>query len=208
MAAPKRTWERRSATSSETRAPVLYRVSSRMWSRRAAVGRAVAAGQDGVHFRPRQVVDLASWRALAGNRQDAGRQVDGLGRAQRGEPNERADGGQPCVPGLNAVGAVLFEVVEEREDHGRVEVVEGERLGLPVTMLIEEREQQAEGVAIGVDGLGAGGLLLHEMVGEERPEQRAEGGAVSHGAPPSRRRNASKRAAAGSSTGGVAVRYQ
>lgn len=173
----------------------------------AAVGRAVAAGQDGVHFRPRQVVDLASWRVLAGNRQDAGRQVDGLGRAQRGEPNERANGGQPCVPGLNAVGAVLFEVVEEREDHGRVEVVEGERLGLPVTVLIEEREQQAEGVAVGVDGLGGGGLLLHEMVGEERPEQRAEGGAVSHGAsfPLT---NASKRAAAGSSTGGVAVRYQ
>ena len=136
-----------------------------------------------------------------------GRQVDGLGCAQRGEPNERANGGQPCVPGLNAVGAVLFEVVEEREDHGSVEVVQGERLWLPVTVLIEKREQQAESVAVGVDGLGAGGLLLHEMVGEERTEQRAEGGTGGHGAPfPSTK--ASKRAAAGSSTGGVAVRYQ
>ena len=152
-------------------------------------------------------MDLASWRALAGNRQDAGCQVDGLGRAQRGESSERANGGQPCVPGLNAVGAVLFEVVEELEDHRSIEVVQGERLGLPVTVLIEKREQQAEGVAVGVDGLGAGGLLLHEMVGEERAEQRAEGGTVVHGAPfPSTK--ASKRAAAGSSTGGVAVRYQ
>ena len=120
---------------------------------------------------------------------------------------ERANGGQTRIAGLNAVGAVLFEVIEEREDHGSIEVVQGEHLGLPATVLIEKREQQAEGVAVGVDGPGAGRLLLHEMVGEERTEQRADGRTGGHGAPvPST--NASKRAAAGSSTAGVAVRYQ
>ena len=152
-------------------------------------------------------MDLSSWRALAGNRQDAGRQVDGLRRPQRCEPNERANSGQPCVSGLNAVGAVFFEVVEERQDHGSIEVVQREHLGLPLTVLIEKREQQAERVAVCVDGLRAGGLLLHEMVGEERTEQWAEGSTGGHGVPfPST--NPSKRAEAGSSTGGVAVRYQ
>ena len=72
---------------------------------------------------------------------------------------------------------------------------------------VQERQQPAKGVAVGVDGLWADGLLLQEMVSEERTEQWAERGTGSHGAPfPST--NASNRAAAGSSTGGVAVRYQ
>ena len=173
----------------------------------SAVGGAVTACQDGVHFRPRQVVDLSSWRAFAGNRQNARGQVDGLRRAQRCESNERPYGGQTRIAGLNAVAAMHFEVVEEGQDHGSIEVVEREHLGFPLTVLIEKREQPAEGVAIRVDGLRADGLLLHEMVGEECTEQRAERGTGSHGAPFSST-NASNRAAAGSSTGGVAVRYQ
>ena len=98
-------------------------------------------------------------------------------------------------------------MVEEREDDGSIEVVECEHLGLALTVLLQERQQQAKGVAVGVDGLWADGLLLQEMVGEERTEQWAQRGTDSHGAPfPST--NASNRAAAGSSTGGVAVRYQ
>ena len=132
------------------------------------------------------------------------RSTDSGARNTANRANERTAASRA---GLNAVGAVLFEVIEEREDHRSIEVVQGERLGLPVTVLTEEREQQAEGVAVDLDGLGAGGLLLHEMIGEERAEQRAEGGTVGHGAPfPSMK--ASKRAAAGSSTGGVAARYQ
>ena len=46
----------------------------------SAVGRTVTACQDGVHFRTRQVGDLSSWRAFAGNGQDARRQVDALRR--------------------------------------------------------------------------------------------------------------------------------
>ena len=98
-------------------------------------------------------------------------------------------------------------MVEKREDDGSIEVVECEHLGLALTVLFEKRQQPAKGVAVGVDGLWADGLLLQEMVGEERTEQWAERGAESHGVPfPST--DASNRAAAGSSTGGVAVRYQ
>ena len=46
----------------------------------SAVGRTVTACQDGVHFRTRQVGDLSSWRAFAGNGQDARRRVDALRR--------------------------------------------------------------------------------------------------------------------------------
>ena len=145
--------------------------------------------------------------AHAGNRQDARRQVDALRRTQRCEPDEGADSAQTRIAGLNAVATVFFEVVEERQDHGSIEVVERERLGLPLPVLIEKREQQAEGITIGVDGLRADRLLLREMVGEERTEQRAERDMNGHGAT-SPSTNASKRAAAGSSTGGVAVRYQ
>ena len=80
----------------------------------SAVGRAVTAVQDGGHFRPRQIVDLSSWSAFAGNRQDARRQVDALRRTQRCEPDEGADSAQTRIAGLNAVATVFFEVVEER----------------------------------------------------------------------------------------------
>ena len=66
--------------------------------------------------------------------------------------------------------------------HGSIEVVERERLGLPLPVLIEKREQQAEGITIGLDGLRADRLLLREMVGEERTEQRAERDMKGHGA--------------------------
>lgn len=107
----------------------------------------------------------------------------------------------------NAIGAVFFEVVEKRQAHGSIEVVERERLGLPLTVLLQKREQEAKGVAVCMDGLRADGLLLQEMVGEERTEQRPERDTDGHGAT-SPSTNASNRAAAGSSTGGVAVRYQ
>ncbi len=112
----------------------------------SAVGRAVTAGQDGVHFRSRQVVDLSSWRALAGNREDARRQVEGLRRAQRCEADEGADGGQTRIAGLNAVAAILFKVVEERQAHGSIEVVEGERIGLPLAVLVEKLERRVRGL--------------------------------------------------------------
>lgn len=108
----------------------------------SAVGRTVTACQDGVHFRTRQVGDLSSWRAFAGNGQDARRQVDALRRTQCCEPDEGADGAQTRIARRNAVGAVFFEVVEKRQDDGRIEVVECEHLGLALTVLLQKRSSR------------------------------------------------------------------
>ena len=71
-----------------------------------------------------------------------------------------ADGAQTRIARRNAVGAVFFEVVEKRQDDGSIEVVERQHLGLALTVLLQKRQQQAKGVAVGVDGLWADGLLL------------------------------------------------
>ena len=66
--------------SSETRAPGVVQRQKEGVVPASAVGRTVTACQDGVHFRTRKIGDLSSWRAFAGNGQDARRQVDALRR--------------------------------------------------------------------------------------------------------------------------------
>ena len=91
-----------------------------------------------------------------------------LGVTQRGEGEQRADGGQPQVAGARAVVPVVFEVVEERRDQVGIEVgpIQAGR-GLAGAVL-GEPEQQLERVAVGRDGARADLPLLGEPVGEER----------------------------------------
>ena len=103
-----------------------------------------------------------------------------LGVAQRGEPEERVDRRQPGVAGAGAVAALVFEVVEERGDQRRVEVLELERRRRLAGLLLGEGEQQPEGVAIGGDRVRAGALWLisrsvknASSVGRERGHRRS-----------------------------------
>ena len=73
--------------------------------------------------------------------------------------------------------------------------------GLP-QRLVGERQQQAEGVAVGGDRVRAGVALLQEALGEERLE---EGGQGAHGSAPSARWSLRPTSAISS---GAAVRYQ
>jgi hypothetical protein len=59
----------------------------------------------------------------------------------------------PSPSGSGAVSALLFEVVEERVDQRRVEVVDVQLEGLLAGLLVREGEQQLERVAIGGDRL-------------------------------------------------------
>ncbi len=61
--------------------------------------------------------------------------------------------------GLRTVAAVLLEVVEERADQRRVEVSEVQLARLLAGLLLGEREQQPERVAVGRDRPRAGVLL-------------------------------------------------
>jgi hypothetical protein len=62
---------------------------------------------------------------------------------------------QAVVAGAGAVAPFCFEVVEERADQRRVEIVEVQLARLLAGPLGGEREQQPEGVAVGGDGLRA-----------------------------------------------------
>jgi len=52
-----------------------------------------------------------------------------FGVTQRGEPEQGVDRGEAGVVGADVVGAVVFEMVEERRDQRRVEVVDVEPVG-------------------------------------------------------------------------------
>jgi hypothetical protein len=76
--------------------------------------------------------------------------------------------------GSGAVAAVDFEVVEERADQRRVEVVDGELARLLAGSLGAEREQQPERVPVGGDRLRARVALGDQPLGEERLKRRCE----------------------------------
>jgi hypothetical protein len=141
--------------------------------------------------------------AFGGNREHALDEQCMLGMAQRGVGEQRADRGQPQVPGPGAVAPLVFEMVQERRDGGGVQVVPVEFGGRLAGVLVHEGEQQAHGVAVGGDGLRAGLTLLEEPVGEERL-QRRRGKRHDRAA----RHAVSCRAAASVSSSGAADRYQ
>src|SRR5206468_3083596 len=101
-----------------------------------------------------------------------------------------------------AAAALVLEVREERDDRGRVEILEhklGWRLPGP---LVQERQQQPEAVAVGGDRVRAGVALAGETIGEERLQQRRQRG---HRGPSQLR---SSRSAASAKSSGAFSMYQ
>ena len=126
-----------------------------------------------------------------------------LGMAQGREPEQRVDRRQARVAALGAVAPFAFEVIQERADSGRVEVVELQlRRGLSAAVP-GEGEQEPEPVAVGGDGVPAGAFLAHQPLGEERLEGGSDGAHRWCSSSP-----ASSRPAASASSSGHAVRYQ
>ena len=86
--------------------------------------------------------------AFGGDRHDPSDRLEVLGVHERCVPVEGVDRCQPVVARPRAVAAVLFEVVEERADQRRVEVVDVQLTGLFADLFGREREQQPEGVTV------------------------------------------------------------
>ena len=125
-----------------------------------------------------------------------------LGVTQGGVAKQRADRRQARVAGPDRVAALVLEVIQERADQRRLEIVDVEIAGRLVTVLGGECKQQADRVAVGGDRMRAGLSLGDQPIGEERLQRRRE---QAHLAPPSAR---SRRSAASPSSSGAACKYQ
>lgn len=159
--------------------------------------------QQGVDLRAGQERDGPLVEPLGWDVQDPLDEQGVFGVLEGGVGEQRPDRGQADVAGSGAVAALVFQVVEERGDHVRVQVVPVQlRRGGPGPML-DEAEQEADRVAVGGDGSGAGLALAGEPFGEERLQGGCDQG---HGR--AAFRTPSRRAAARASSSGAADKYQ
>ena len=138
---------------------------SSAWSRRADPAGAVRRGEQGVDFFWGEVGDDRAVEPLGRDSEHAADQRGVLGVLQRGEAEHRVDRCQSGVAGAGAVAALLFEVVEERADQRRVEILELELARLLAGALLSEAEQQPEGVAVCGDRVRADALLVDQTAG-------------------------------------------
>lgn len=114
------------------------------------------------------------------------------------------------VPSARGVAALGLEVVEEREDHRRVEILERQRRGRPSGSLLDVAEQQLEGVAVARDRVRAGATFCDETALKEVLQKRWESDLGRHhdGRSCSCRANRSKRSELMAISSGTAERYQ
>jgi len=93
--------------------------------------------------------------ALGRDRHHPRDRVRVLGMSERSEAVERVDRPEPRVAGPGTVAPIFFEVVEERADQRRVEIVDVQLERLLAGLSLGEGEQQPESVAVGGDRLRA-----------------------------------------------------
>lgn len=182
----------------------------RTWTRRklATTPRAAIARDEQRFGLPaRQEVDDTPGRLLAWNRQDASRQIEPIGTAERHEPKERPERREASVPRAAAIVSIRFEVIEKGQDDRHVEGVERHLVGRDLPVLLQEGEEEPHGITIRGHGLRTDLLLSEQIVSEECADERSERDGGTHSVTLAAT-NVSKRSAAGRRTSGVAVRYQ
>jgi len=104
--------------------------------------------------------------------------------------------------------ALLFDMVEERQDSGRIEIGDTEGCWLDAFGLVDELQQQAKPVPVCGQGSWAGIFLVEQVLDEEGLHQSCGGyGRCRHNST-LWFAYASKRLAACLNRSGVAVRYQ
>ena len=124
-----------------------------------------------------------------------------LGVMQCEVGEQRVDGRQAVVAAAGGVVPVLFEVVQERGDQRRVEVGDIQGAGRLAGFPGGEGQQEPEGDLVGGDGVGAGGPLADQPVGEVGLQA---GGERTHRRAPS----PASRSAASDISSGEADKYQ
>ena len=130
--------------------------------------------------------------------------------AQRGVAYEGPDGGETEVARARRIAAFGLKMVEEAEDHGRVEIREGQRRGGASGALCGVPEEQREGVAVAGDRVRTGAPLCDEAPVEELLQEcrkrTLDGG--HDGRSDARWAKRSKRCPVLASNSGTAVQYQ
>jgi len=116
------------------------------------------------------------------------------------------DGGQAEIPTARTRPTLSLEVIEKGDDQRRIDRLKGQACRRRVQLLMRERQQQAEGVAIRTDRVRARLPLLHEALGEEPLQQRGEADGAGRHRRVSQHR--SRRPIASRISSGHAVRYQ
>ncbi len=125
-----------------------------------------------------------------------------LGMAVGGEAEEGLERSEASVAGGNAASPVVLEVIEETAHQRGVEVPQVKLGRLLADVHLGVGEEQPEGVAVGVDGVGARIALAAEPADEERLQCGGEGGHRGISLV------ASARALATANSSGTAVKYQ
>jgi hypothetical protein len=164
-------------------------------------GRLVGGGEQRLELELGEQRDQFVIVALGRDGQDALDRGGVLGVAQRGVAKQRADRRQARVAGADRVAALVFEVIQERADQRRLEVVDVESAGRLDGVLRGECQQQPDRVAVRCDRVRAGVLLAGQPVGEKGLQRRCQ---KAHRAPSSARWSWS--AASASSSGAADVR--
>src|SRR2546425_5305876 len=137
-------------------------------------GGAVGSGQEGLDLGPVEEGDQGALEALERDGEDALDERGVFGVVEGCEVEEGVDGGETGIAGADGVASNGLEMSQKVADERGVEVVEVEAAwGLP-SALVNEGEQQAEGVAVGSDGVRTGLALLRQPVGEEGLEGGSE----------------------------------
>jgi hypothetical protein len=88
----------------------------------SGAGGPVRDGEQGLGLRTGEERDDRLVSPLGRDRQDPGDVGSVLGMAQRREAEQGVDRGQPGVTAADGVAPIVFEVVQERADHRRVQV--------------------------------------------------------------------------------------
>ena len=102
-----------------------------------------------------EVADGVAFIPFGGDRHHPGDRVGVLGVLERRVPVEGMDRPQAGVAGSRAVAPVFFEMLEERADQRRVEIVDVQLERLLAGPLVREAQQQPERVPVGGDRLRA-----------------------------------------------------
>jgi hypothetical protein len=120
----------------------------------AVPGGPVGLGEQAAGLLDGEVVDGGLGLFLGGDGEDvlAAGQLGGVLGLQ--PPAERADRREALVAGRHAVVPAGLQPVQEPDDGGGVDAVQGEPFGRDGAVVAEEEDQQFERVAVGRDGVG------------------------------------------------------
>ena len=135
-------------------------------------GAEVASAEQGVDLVVVQVGDDLSVGELDRDGEDTLDRAGMLGVAERRVGEQRVDRREAVVAGAHAVVPHHLQVLQEGTDERRVKVGEVELIGPLARPLGGKAQQQAEGVPVRGDGVGARSSLGHQALGQERFERR------------------------------------